>query len=661
MSIPGGGGHIAAGRAPATMCLAIGFAACGVDRSSDADGDWRASAELRPDGGRIAGSVWDDADGDGRFDRYEEGLRSVRVYLDDNDNGVLDDGERATASNARGRYSIGGLPAGTYNVRQEVPFGLRNTTGGEGPEVTPIAVERSPGSSIIGGAVTTIEEYPFMVAVGVLFEGQFIQICGGSLITDRWVVTAAHCTEGILPGGATVLVGTSDVTDGSGKLIEVAATFIHPDYLLTPEDPTDEPFSVLAGFDIALWELATPVALAESDLNTVEMLHAGTRLDRTGTLATTIGWGVTDLDTRLLQQVHVPIFDQDACHEVYVDSINFETQICAGVPEGGISSCFGDSGGPLLVRSHDGVEWRLSGITSYAYGCAEPGHPSVWARVSALSDWVEATAREPSRVHRVEVRPGSSETADFGDRTTLRPERERIEPRWQLTNLGTRREGEDGLALSWTIIDEARRPRPYECSFDLDGPGPRAIEQLPCAEGPNHAEIAGAPVGLYLSDLVAVRADANESFRRDPIVVVGTPPVSSAEGALTGDDPIDPDFPDEPSFIDYFDLAGLSGQKAVLIRVTSTELVLFVSLYDRDLREAGDPASVIDRFERTFQLDGSITAELAFFPDPTIRHVIGVSTSIGAQTGSYSVEVVNEGDPVATTLDIPPAPIDVRR
>lgn len=86
-----------------------------------------------------------------------------------------------------------------------------------------------------------------------------------------------------------------------------------------------------------------------------------------------------------------------------------------------------------------------------------------------------------------------------------------------------------------------------------------------------------------------------------------------------------------------------------------------MSLYDRDLREAGDPASVIDRFERTFELDGSITAELAFFPDPAIRHVIGRSTSIGGQTGSYSVEAVNEGDPVATTLDILPAPIDVRR
>jgi hypothetical protein len=263
-------------------------------------------------------------------------------------------------------------------------------------------------------------------------------------------------------------------------------------------------------------------------------------------------------------------------------------------------------------------------------------------------------------VHRVEVRAGRSATADFGDRTTLRPGREHIDPRWQLTNLSTQLEGEDRLGLSWTIIDEARHPRPYECSIDFDGPGPAPVEQLACAAGPNHAEIAAPPVGLYLSELVAARSDADESFRRNPIVLVGTPPVSSADGALTEDDQTDPDFSDL-YFIDYFDLAGLSGEKALMVRVTTTDFFPFVSLYDRDLREAGDPNNFLDLFDLTFNDDGSVTAELVFFPDPAIRYVIGVSTGGILETGSYSVAVVNEGDPVATTLDIPPAPIQLRR
>jgi hypothetical protein len=663
MSVPERGkSPIASCRAVATMGLAAGIAACGVDGSGAAGGEAAssASAELQSDRGRIAGSVWEDADGDGHFDPPEKGLRGVRVYLDGNDNGVLDDGERATTTSARGRYAFGGLSAGTYNVRQEVPFGLRNTTGGEGAVVTPSVIERAPSANIIGGAETTIEEYPFMVAVGFVFEGQFVHFCGGSLISDRWVVTAAHCTEGLSPEGAGVLVGTNDVSDGSGQVFEVAAMHIHPDYVLTPEEPTDEPFSVLAGFDIALWELATPVGLADSELNTVEMLPSGTRLDRTGTLATTIGWGASSLASDLLQEVHTPIFDQDACHEVYFDAINFETQICAGTPEGGIDACQGDSGGPMLVRSRDRNEWRLAGITSYGNGCALPGNPGVWARVSALSDWAEATAREPSRVHRVEVGAGCTEAADFGDQTTLRPMRERIEPRWQLTNLTTQLEGEDTLALSWTILDEARRPRPFQCSFDLDGPGTGAIEQMPCAAGPNRAEVAGVPVGVYLPELVAARPDANESFHRKRTVVVGTPPVSSAEGALTEDDPTDPDVPELPFFVDYFDLAGLSGQKAVMVRVT-TDFFPHVVLYDRDLREAGDPAGILGPFGLALNADGSFTAQRVFFPDPAIRYVVAVSTFIPAETGSYSVAVINEGEPVATTLEIPPAPIQARR
>lgn len=641
-------------------CLCTHLMACGTEGAGPAELSASAARPVEAGRGRIAGVVWDDADGDGQSNRGDRPLRGVRVYLDVNDNGVRDPGERSTTTNASGAYHFDDLEAGNYNVRQEVPFGFRNTVGGEGVAASPVVVSSGPGMNIVGGADATIEAYPFMVAIGANLGGSFFQFCGGSLISDRWVVTAAHCTEGFPVELASVLVGTGDVLDGSGQILAVKALHIHPDYTPTPAEPTDAPVSVLAGFDVALWELAEPIALAESGLNTVEMLRAGTDLDATGTLATTLGWGTSQLDSHLLQQVHLPIFDQRACHAVYSDAIHFETQICAGVPEGGIDSCQGDSGGPLLVRSRDGTEWRLSGITSYGNGCARPGNPGVYARVSALSDWAEATAREPSRVHRVSLRSGRTALASFGDRTTLRPKVERIPPRWQLTAF-TATPGEGGLHLSFGILDESRRARAHTCVFDLDGPGPAIPQRLDCTTGSNQADIPGVPSGVFLAELTAsLDASPGAHFTRTAPLIVGAPSEVMVQGELTQEDATDPDL-ENLFFIDYYDLAGLSGDKALAVTVRSSEFTPFVRLFDRDLREAGDPNSTIANFPEAVADGEGFVTQLLFFPQPGIHYVIGVSHEVLEEIGHYTISTVNDGTPVATTLDVPPASFAVRR
>jgi secreted trypsin-like serine protease len=641
-------------------CTCTHLTACGSDETGRAELPASAVPEIGRDRGQIAGFVWDDADGNGQLNRGDRPLHDVRVYLDINDNGVRDPEDGSTTTNALGAYHFDDLEAGDYSVRQEVPFGFRNTVGGEGVAAAPAVVSSAPSVNIIGGAEAPIEAYPFMVAVGPSFDGQFFQFCGGSLISDRWVVTAAHCTEGFPIEFASVLVGTDNVSDGSGQVLAVKALHIHPDYTLTPAEPTGEPVSVLAGFDIALWELADPIALADSSLNTVEMLRAGTDLDATGTLATALGWGTSDRDSDLLQQVHVPIFDQKACHDVYSDAINFETQICAGVPEGGIDACQGDSGGPLLVRSRDRQEWRLSGITSYGNGCALPGNPGVYARVSALSDWVEATARELSRVHHVSLRTDRTELASFGNETTLRPKVERIAPRWQLTSF-TATPGEDGEHLSFGILDEAEPARDYECSFDLDGPGAAPPRRLECAVGTNHGDIPGVSSGIFLAELAAsLDSQPGARFTRSAPVIVGSPPEATAQGELTLDDATDPDL-ENLFFIDYYDLAELGGDKALAIRVRSAEFAPFVRLFDRDLREAGNPNNTIAVFPRAVPDGEGFVSEMVFFPQPGIHYVVGVSHELVEEIGSYTISAVNDGTPVATSLYLPPASFAVRR
>ena len=88
-----------------------------------------------------------------------------------------------------------------------------------------------------------------------------------------------------------------------------------------------------------------------------------------------------------LQVAHVPIVKQDDCNKKYKNQIH-DSMVCAGYPEGGKDSCQGDSGGPMVCKGSDG-RYSVHGITSWGYGCAAPGKPGVYARVSFLSKWIK--------------------------------------------------------------------------------------------------------------------------------------------------------------------------------------------------------------------------------------------------------------------------------
>ena len=603
--------------------------------------------------GFIFGIVWNDADGNGQFGDNERGLQGVTVYLDANNNGVRDSGEQTKSTNRLGIYAFFNLAPGEYVVRQQVPFGWRNVTGGTVPD-TPAATATTrvdPVTAIIGGDITTPGEYPFMVAVGVLTDQGFRQFCGGALLTDRWVITAAHCSDGLDPAIAGVLAGTNNLNDGSGQVLTVKQIVLHPHYVIAPTEP-GLPFGVAAGFDVALWELDVPVALGgKSGLQTVGMLSAENDvLADVGTLATAIGWGVSDLDSDLLQDVHLPIFDEAVCADVYFTSINFETQICGGAPEGGIDACQGDSGGPLLVRDFDSNQWKLAGLTSYGNGCALPGNPGVWARVSVLSEWAEAIAVDPSRVHRFSVQPGSAKFAAFGNRSTRFEPSRPIDARWQLVGLSNTAAPETGTVFDWRILDESESPRKFNCEIDIDGPGPAVPDALSCQAGSNRFAIPALEDGVYIHEVSAQLGDT--AFFREESSVVGSPPETNVGGELTAGDALDPDFTSGPFFIDYFDVDGLTAQKAVQIRVASAEVDVFVGLYDRQVREANGGGGAIDFF---FAETGGQPAQYVFFPNPDVDYVIGVSSFSPEEVGTYEVSVVNEGTAVATELVLEPA------
>lgn len=593
--------------------------------------------------GSIYGYVWNDSNSNGELDAGERGIKHTVVYIDSNDNAILDGDETSTLTNSAGKYRFLNLPPGDYNVRQEVAFGWRNVTGGEGEgEAMPPAVvinQGTVGPRIIGGDETKEGEYPFMVAVGSLTAQGFRQFCGGALITDRWVATAAHCSVGANPASVGVLAGTTNVDDGSGQVLSVKQVYLHPEY-----------FSVAAGYDIALWELSAPVALEASGLQSVAMLSPqNEHLADAGVLATTVGWGTSNLTSNLLQDVHLPVFDQQACADVYSTSINFETQICGAAVEGGIDACQGDSGGPLLVRDFKAKKWNLAGITSYGNGCALPGFPGVWARVSALSDWAKSIAVEPSRVHRVTVSADNVSIAAFGNNRSRFEKRKKIVPRWQLVNSLVSNDPVSGLTFDWRIIDESTtRVRTFECGADSDGLGPVSPSVMDCAAGTNQTTLPALEDGIFIPSLTAREGETN--FSRETSLVIGIPTEASVSGELESSDTTDPDFPFAPFYIDYFDLSALSNEKAIAIRIESTDFDVFAGLYDRDLREANGGGGVLNFFSAPAPGEA---AELIFFPDPNINYLIGVSSFGVEEVGNYTVTILNDGVAEPTTLSLP--------
>lgn len=577
----------------------------------------------------VAGVVFEDLDGDGSVDTGERPLAGVTVYVDLDDDSVRDLFDPAAVTGADGAYRIDMQITGEVAVRQEVPFGMANVSGGVAPAVPPTRPH------IIGGGDAGDSEYPFMAAVGVELNGSFIQFCGAALIAPRFVVTAAHCTEGFEVADARVVLGSTDLDAGQTR--QIRAMTMHPEYN----------GDVTLGNDIAVWELAEPIDfLFFPDLFTVELAGPPTSdLMLPGALATTIGWGASDTGSALLQEVHVPIASDEECSAGYPEVESFATQLCAGASEGGIDSCSGDSGGPLMVRDPERDVWIHAGVTSWGDGCALPGRPGVYARTAALSDWVRDTAREPSRVHRVTA-GGAVVRADFGNQPNLRPQAAAIDPRVQLTALTLANAPGGDIAagaqvdLDFRVLSDGA-PAGLSCQLDADGPGPIEPAAVSCDAGANRISYPGYPDGAFRADL---RLDhAGQTFVRSAFLIAGTPSSDIADGALAAGDQTDPDFSMSTYFIDHYELTGTAENVLTIVEIT-TDFGAYIALYDADQRDASGGGTL-----------DVITVEsgrgtMRFYVGPGRRYLVGISSLAESATGSYTVELINNGTLTPVTL-----------
>ncbi|XP_041980583.1 transmembrane protease serine 11B-like [Aricia agestis] len=258
------------------------------------------------------------------------------------------------------------------------------------------------GRGFVGGRITEKGEFPHMGALGWrATAGGWVFKCGSSMISPKFMVSAAHCTRArkdskianpvpeIVRIGAKNLVVEKD--SFYPKDLEIAKIIKHPNY----KSPKQY-------FDIALIEL-------KQNLNFDERIRPACLWSRfnTNTVDSSVtgsGWGVTEIGgketTTELRAGDLDIINNNDCDRFLRPMCNRlwcglqEHQMCAGKLAGGVDACQGDSGGPLQAKINlhpaiKGKMYYLLGVTSFGFGCARANTPGVYTRISSFVDWIE--------------------------------------------------------------------------------------------------------------------------------------------------------------------------------------------------------------------------------------------------------------------------------
>merc|ERR1711973_825190 len=235
---------------------------------------------------------------------------------------------------------------------------------------------------IVNGVETEENEYPWQI--GLASSSNHYTVCGGSIISEKTILSAAHCTYGKSAGDYVVMVGGHNQNSASSSQYKkVCKIYNHPSY--NPSN-TDMDFSILELCDsLTFSEKVQPVCLPDNQNDGSEFENL---------VHTVTGWGTTSsggsASYTALLEADVTTMSNDACcaspYKYGCSSIT-NNMMCAAKPS--TDSCQGDSGGPLVTYSSSKKSHIQTGVVSWGRGCALAEYPGAYSRVSMVMDWIK--------------------------------------------------------------------------------------------------------------------------------------------------------------------------------------------------------------------------------------------------------------------------------